>query len=166
MTISFKPGTTAPKPSPQELHSFEEYYKLRLPPSYVTMLEHGNGGVPITNCFMQGTRKRLIERMLSIVDGDPKERGIHGVYAVEVVEAQLGERLVDGEAVERVNVIPIAALFAGDMVCLDFRRGPQNPTVAVWDHESSRAFAPALETVATSFEAFLQMLQAPESGTG
>lgn len=55
------------------------------------------------------------------------------------------------------KLIPIAYLFAGDFVCLDFRTD-SSPSVVAWLHEESGDYAPATITVAQSFGEFCEKL--------
>lgn len=52
----------------------------------------------------------------------------------------------------------IGSIFAGDFVCLDFRRNKENPSVCVWSHEESGEFEPVLYKVADNFTEFLESL--------
>ncbi|MED4236703.1 hypothetical protein P4689_08980 [Priestia megaterium] len=61
-----------------------------------------------------------MERFLCVLE-DSESDHINGWYDVEVIIAQIGERLTDNEDSIGIDVIPIAALFAGDFLCLDFR---------------------------------------------
>jgi SMI1-KNR4 cell-wall len=160
--IAFRDKTTYPAPSDVRLAELEGVYRLKFPESYVAMLRIGNGGQPVRSCFEQGQRERLIERMLPIFD-DFNAEGATGAYDVEVVASQIDDRLTDDPGLVGLKVLPIAVLFGGDFVCLDFRADSDAPSVAVWDHEESRPFVPHLETIAPSFEAFASMLHHPRT---
>jgi SMI1-KNR4 cell-wall len=58
-----------------------------------------------------------------------------------------------------LDLVPIAALFAGDFLMLDYRESRQAPKVALWDHEASDDFNPQTVPVADSFERFIKMLE-------
>jgi len=77
---------------------------------------------------------------------------------MEVVLSQIDTRLTDDENLIGANVIPIAALFAGDFVCLDFRNS-ETPSVVVWFHEESDELSPVTTKVAEDFTEFLNMLK-------
>jgi SMI1-KNR4 cell-wall len=142
-----------PAPSEERIHWFEEAYRVQLPADYIEALKAGNGAVPIRKTFLHGNRERLVERLLCLLP-KPQNDQTNGWYDLSVVLTQLDARLIDNENLVGMNVIPIAVLFAGDFVCLDFRKNPQQPTIAVWDHERSDEFDPVLETVAASFAEF------------
>lgn len=72
--------------------------------------------------------------------------------------SQLEERIIADENLVGVEILPIAVLFAGDFVCLDFRDDKKNPSVCVWNHEESGEFDPVTYNVTDSFEKFLAML--------
>ena len=55
------------------------------------------------------------------------------------------------------NIIPIADLFAGDLLCLDYRES-EEPTVCVWLHEESDEWDPVTEKVANTYSEFMDML--------
>jgi hypothetical protein len=56
------------------------------------------------------------------------------------------------------EMLPIAALFAGDYICLDYRTEKDNPAVCIWSHEESEDFAPVTYPIAKDFDTFLKML--------
>jgi hypothetical protein len=155
--MDFKTGTVLSPPTDDLIRWFEATYRVKLPSDYIAALKVGNGGIPTRNEFRQGRRERLIERMLCLIQA-PQNDQIHGWYDMTVVLSQLDSRLIDDEDLVGMNVIPIAALFAGDFLCLDFRRMSDSPIIAVWDHERSRDLRPVLEPVAYSFTAFEGML--------
>ena len=82
----------------------------------------------------------------------------NGWYDISVVESQIGERLTDNESLIGVEVLPIAELFAGDYVCLDYRKSKEKPSICVWSHEESEDFAPVTYKVADTFSEFVEML--------
>jgi len=77
-----------------------------------------------------------------------------------VVASQVGLRLIDDEDIVGINVVPIAALFAGDFLCFDFRLNSIEPAVSVWNHETSDEFSPDLTEISSSFIEFLDLLSA------
>src|SRR5262245_44667449 len=145
--ITFKPGSSAHPLAAERLASFEARRQLPFPPGYVSLMRAANGGVPVQSCFKHSGRERLIERFLPLCNS-VREEPVLGQFDIDVVMGQLGERLVDNEDLDYWNVIPIAALFAGDFLCLDFRTSAEDPNVAVWDHERSEPYKTHLETVA------------------
>lgn len=62
------------------------------------------------------------------------------------------------ESLIGINVIPIAGLFGGDFLCLDYRQDINHPTVGVWDHELSDELSPHITQVADSFSDFTSSL--------
>jgi hypothetical protein len=155
--VDFQQGTLLAGPTDDLIRRFEATYRVKFPEDYVAALKRGNGAVPIRREFRQGKRERMIERMLCLIP-EPHEDRVNGWYDLTVVLSQLDARLIDDENLVGMNVVPIAVLFAGDFVCLDFRRTPGSPAVAVWDHEQSRDLHPVLELVAPSFTAFENLL--------
>lgn len=155
--MEFKAGSSLTPPSDQRIEWFEKTYRVTLPPEYVAVLKVGNGAIPETNLFDQGGRERLIERMLCLLETPRTDP--NGWADITVVMTQLDARLVDDEQLVGMNVVPVAALFGGDFLCLDFRADAESPVVAVWDHEQSEEFQPQLETVADSFRQFDGLLR-------
>jgi hypothetical protein len=155
--MDFQQGTTLAPPTDDLIQWFETTYRIRLPSDYVATLKSGNGAIPIRKEFRQGKRERMIERMLCLIP-EPQNDQVNGWYDLTSVLSQLDARLIDDPNLVGMNVIPIAVLFAGDFLCLDFRSNPESPVVAVWDHEQSRDLHPVFERVAPSFTALDNML--------
>lgn len=155
--MDFQQGTALAPPPDELIRWFETTYRVTLPADYVAALKKGNGAVPSRREFRQGRRERMIERMLCLIP-EPQNDQVNGWYDLTVVLSQLDARLIDNENLVGMNVIPIALLFAGDFVCIDFRHTVESPVVAVWDHEQSRDLHPVLEPVAPSFTAFDNLL--------
>lgn len=145
-----------PLPDDEVISSFEEYCGVELPEEYKEFLKLNNGAIPQTNTFNYGGREYLIERFLCLLEY-PESDETHGWYDLEVVLSQIDTRLTDNENLVGANIIPFAALFAGDFVCLDFRDN-KKPSISVWFHEESDDFKPVTIKVADSFAAFLKML--------
>jgi hypothetical protein len=134
--MNFMQGTPLAPPADDRIQWFETTYRVKLPDDYVAALKAGNGAIPSRKTFHQGKRERLVERMLCLLP-NPKNDQVNGWYDLTVVMSQLDARLIEDENLVGMNVIPIAVLFGGDYVCLDFRDNPHNPAVAVWDTASA-----------------------------
>ena len=146
-----------PLPDDGIISSFQEYCRVELPEEYKEFLKVNNGAIPQTRTFNQGSREYLIERFLCLLES-PESDETYGWYDLEVVLSQIDTRLTDDENLVGANVIPFAALFAGDFVCLDFRENTK-PSISVWFHEESDDFKPVTIKVAESFSEFLKMLR-------
>lgn len=155
--MEFDPASILTPPNPAHIKTLEDYYEVEFPSDYKQFVQRFNGAVPRTNKFDAAGLERIVERFLPILED--AENDPAGWAEVEVVASQLDSRLSDDENGENINLIPIAALFAGNFVVLDFRGGPADPTVGFWDHELSDDFAPAVTPVAPTFSAFLSMLR-------
>ena len=70
---------------------------------------------------------------------------------------QVEERIVSNPELVGYEIIPFAVLFAGDLLCLDYREA-ETPSVCVWFHEESEEWNPVTEKVAESFSEFMDML--------
>ncbi|PQO25998.1 SMI1/KNR4 family protein [Blastopirellula marina] len=142
-------------PSAPRISKLQDHFEIEFPDDYLTFLKENNGGVPDLNVFSMRGYDFVVERFLPILD-DPRQDNEHGWYDISVVTSQLDCRLIDDEDSTGMNVLPIAALFGGDFVCLDYRESA-SPCVSVWKHETSDEFSPDLITVANSFTSFLSM---------
>ncbi|MDM5187369.1 SMI1/KNR4 family protein [Bacillus sp. DX4.1] len=144
-------------PSDELIQSFEKYCEIKLPDDFIDFLKTYNGSIPITNVFTHKNHEFLIERFLCLLS-NPEEDTENGWYDIEVVLSQIDTRLTDDEDLTGVHVIPFAALFAGDFLCLDFRE-KEIPSVVVWYHEESEELNPETSEVANNFSSFLSMLK-------
>lgn len=153
--MKIKEGTTIVAPTEERIKKLEAYSKINYPDSFIRFLNEYNGGIPITNSFIVNNHEYVIERFLCISD-NPKVSKL-GDYDISIVLSQIDERLTANPELIGDELIPIAALLAGDFVCLDFR-DKKIPTISIWLHEESDAFAPITENIANSFEKFISML--------
>jgi hypothetical protein len=153
-----------PAPSEARIARFESENGVSLPPDYRAFLRRNNAARIATSVFSDGSRERLIVRLLGILD-DERAAGPDGWADLDVVLSQIGTRLCEGESALYPSLVPIAELFAGDFLCLDFRRTPQSPSVVIWDHERSDDFRPVTIPIAASFTAFARLLTSSESVT-
>ncbi|OSY05419.1 hypothetical protein BTJ48_03984 [Bacillus mycoides] len=80
------------------------------------------------------------------------------MFDIDVTWTQLDERLTDDGDLLGVALLPIAVLFVGDFLCLDFRESKNNPKVCVWDHENSAELEPVSYHIADTFDEFMGML--------
>lgn len=147
----------SPLPSDELLDVVEKSLRVSFPEPFREFIKKNNGVVPITNVFSHNQHQYVIERFLCLLE-DSESDELNGWYDIEVTIAQIGERLTDNEDLIGMNVVPIAVLFAGDFVCLDFRE-TEDPTVVVWYHEESGEFSPVTKTVAQNISEFFGMLK-------
>lgn len=145
-----------PLPTDKDIAKEEKYWRVKLPSSYRQFLQTYNGGVPVERSFLHKGHAYAIDRFLSVLS-DYKTNRL-GYYDIGVVLTQVGSRLTDNGDLIGAEKLPIAALFAGDLLCLDFKKHPQNPSVCIWFHEESGESDPVTEKVADSFDAFVNML--------
>lgn len=145
-----------PKPSDERIKWFEKIYRIKLPIQYKEFLQNFNGCKPINNILNINGTEYIVERFLCLLD-NPKENKAYGCYDLTSVLTQLDSRLIDDEDLVGMNVIPIATLFAGDFICLDYRTDI-DPSVVIWNHEESDEFEPITETIADDINQFFNML--------
>ena len=149
-----------PLPDEELIAKKERFWRLRFPEDYRNFLKKYSCGEPEEDAFEHEGHIYAIDRFLGLVRNYKTD--VLGCYDIGVVESQIEERLTDNRYQFGMDVIPIAALFAGNYLCLDFRGYAENPTVCIWFHEESGDFDPCLEKVADSFTEFTEMLIADE----
>lgn len=145
-----------PIPNNELLAEKEKKWRLVFPNDYKDFIMKYNGGIPEQKSFECNKHNYVVTRFLCIIK-DIKDN-INSWYDISVVESQIGERLTDNEDLIGIEILPIAELFAGDYVCLDYREDKKNPSICVWSHEESGEFAPVTYRVANTFSEFLYML--------
>jgi hypothetical protein len=156
--MRIKEGTKIlPLPNEDLFIHKEKKWRLKLPDSYKKFMESNNGGIPIEQTFACKKRTYAIERFLCMLK-TPSENTL-GIYDISVVLTQIEERLTENEDLLGAEILPIASLFAGDFVCLDFRGEKDEPSVCVWSHEESGDFTPVLYHVALNFGEFLDLIK-------
>lgn len=143
------------RPDEERLSKIEKTWGVRLPEEIRKSLMKDNGGVPDKRNFQCGKRTRMIERFLCIKEKNTEEN--YAWYDINVVLSQVEERIISDPDLVGYEIIPIAALFAGDYLCLDYRES-DTPSVCVWLHEESEEWEPVTEKIAESFSDFMDML--------
>jgi hypothetical protein len=145
-----------PLPSIGYIEKSEKYWRVRLPEDLRVFLMTYGGAKPVKRAFLVGQHEYAIERFLCRLE-KASESDL-GWYDIDVVFSAISSRLLDDGDMLGTNILPIAALFAGDFVCADFHRDKGNPTICVWNHDESDDYKPVLYPVADSFTEFLDML--------
>ncbi len=159
--MEFEANTTILPPTRMVLKEFTDEYEIRLPDDYIDFLNTGNCGVPKKQVFKHKGNEFLIERFLSITDyNESFPETSH--FDIRVVMAQIEDRLTDNEDLVGAEILPIAYLFAGDFVCLDFREDRNDPKIVLWDHNQSSPLSPYTEIISDNFTSFLNMLYEPK----
>ncbi len=151
-------GSVLPGPSKKTIKAFEDEFELVLPMDYIKFIKENNGIIPKLNKLKYGNREYLIERFLCLLTVKQANSLVEGCYDIGTVALQLEERLTANEEDTSISILPIASLFAGDFICLDFRYNLKKPTICIWYHEDSEEFSPKIQTIANSFKDFLDML--------
>ena len=146
-----------PLPSEKLIKNHERFWRRQLPESFIDFIKVNNGVEVEKATFEYNKRSYVVERFLCIledIENHPK-----GVYDIDVVFSQIGERLTDNEELIGADVLPIASTFEGDFLCLDFRTDQDNPSVCIWSHEESGELKPVTCIVADSFSEFLNTIE-------
>lgn len=147
-----------PIPTDELIQKFEKYYRIKFPEGYIGFLKQYNGAVPENGEFSFANHEYYVERFLCLLENDIRDEMEDVSWSeIRVTITELDERLIDDEDLVGMNIIPVAVLFAGDYVCLDYRDNTIEPSVCIWHHEESEEFAPATEKVANDFNSFLEM---------
>lgn len=145
-----------PVPSDSLLSKEEGFWRVELPLDYKNFIKKNNGGIPEKRSFHCEGHDYLMTRFLCILE-EPTEHNL-GIFDIDAVKTQLDERLMDDEDRLGVALLPIAVLFSGDFLCLDYRNSPSCPNVCIWDHENSDEYKPVSYPIANHFNDFLAML--------
>ena len=146
-----------PLPTDALLLEREVVWRVKLPDDYKEFIKKENGVIPSKRYFHFENNEKVIDRFLAIlaISGEKTEED----YDIGVVSTQLEGRIVFDEDNVGMQLIPIAALFGGDFVCLNYVKETENPSICIWYHEESYELEPAIELVAINFTEFLVMLQ-------
>ena len=146
-----------PLPTDALLQEREVVWRVKLPDDYKEFIKNENGLIPSKRYFHFRHNEKVIDRFLAIlaVSGEKADEA----YDIGVVSTQLEGRIVFDEDSVVMQLIPIAALFGGDFICLNYIENPENPSICIWYHEESYELEPAIEFVANNFTEFLAMLQ-------
>ncbi|MEM5314782.1 SMI1/KNR4 family protein [Paraburkholderia sp. JHI869] len=156
--MKIESGSFLGRPPTAAISSVERAYRISFPKDYLRFLDTYNGAVPVDLCVEIDGHERLIVFFLSILDRRV-DVGEAWVTDISTTLAQIGARLVEDSDKDKVGLklIPFAALFGGDYLCLDFRNNYAKPSVAYWDHAST-VFQPITSHVALSFGEFCKGL--------
>jgi SMI1-KNR4 cell-wall len=149
-----------PLPSDELFERKEKNWRLKLPEDFKSFLKENNGGKPVIDTFSckENGHEYAIDRFLCILENPKNNENDLGVYDIDVTLTQLEDRLTDNEDLIGAEILPIAVLFAGDFVCLDFREDNTHPCVCVWSHEESGELEPVTYMTASSFGEFISLL--------
>ncbi|QBO35725.1 SMI1/KNR4 family protein [Periweissella cryptocerci] len=142
-----------PLPSQDLITKEEGCWSVVLPDDYKKFITAYNGVTPISNEFTVNAREYLIEKFLPILE-TPEDNEL-GEYDIDVVLTELDERLISDEDLVGVELLPIAALFSGDFLVLDYSSRKQNPSLAIWLHDESSEWEPVK---IPAFETFSELL--------
>lgn len=145
-----------PLPDDTLIAEKEKKWRIKLPDSYKQFIKKYNGATTIKDSFLCNNHSYAIDRFLCIlkVTGERDDE----FYDIGVVRTQLEERIVSDEDLVGTELLPIAVLFAGDFICLDYRNNDNEPFVCVWNHEESSDLDPVTYFTSESFEEFLTIL--------
>lgn len=145
-----------PKPNEQMIQKEEEMWRIKLPLDYRQFLMDFNGGVPLKREFSFSNHIYMIISFLCILENT--EYSKFAFYDIDVVLSQIEDRLTSDENLIGCELLPIAELFSGDYLCLDYKGNKDNPSICIWNHEESEELAPITYKVANTFSEFIQML--------
>ena len=146
-----------PLPTDALLLEREVVWRVKMPDDYKEFIKKENGVIPSKRYFHFENNEKVIDRFLAIlaISGEKTEED----YDIGVVSTQLEGRIVFDEDNVGMQLIPIAALYGGDFLCLNYVEDSENPNISIWYHEESYELEPAIEFLANNFTEFLAMLQ-------
>ena len=146
-----------PLPTDALLLEREVVWRVKLTDDYKEFIKKENGVIPSKRYFHFEHNEKVIDRFLAIlaISGEKTEED----YDIGVVSTQLEGRIVFDEDNVGMQLIPIAALYGGDFLCLNYVEDSENPNISIWYHEESYELEPAIEFLANNFTEFLAMLQ-------
>jgi hypothetical protein len=145
-----------PLPDDATIEKNEAWWRVELPVDYREFVKNFGGCIPHDKAFTAKNHEYAVDRFLCILN-DARSNDL-GWYDISVVFGQVEDRLLDDNIEYGTDVLPIAALFAGDLLCLNYKDNNDDPTVCVWDYDASDEGEPVLYPVADSFTEFLNML--------
>ncbi|MBA3926055.1 SMI1/KNR4 family protein [Listeria rustica] len=152
-----KGSVVLPLPTEDIVSNEENMWGIKLPIKYKALLIENNGGIPIEKSFVANNHSYAIDRFLCVLE-DTEGNNL-GEYDIDVTLTRIEERLTDNEDLVGVDLLPIAILFAGDYLCLDYRESVDAPKLCVWNHEESGELDPVVYFVANSFEELINRLE-------
>ncbi len=146
-----------PLPDDSYIQHVEQNLRVKFPEDYKEFLKH-YGGCEIEGYgpFLADGHQWAIDRFLCLL----KNSLDHplGEYDIEATWSMIDGRLGEDPDALGAEMVPITVLFAGDMVCLDYRHTKTNPPVVIWLHEQSEYLSPVTRPVANSFTEFLDLI--------
>ena len=152
-----------PLPADDRITRTEQGLQVVFPEDYKEFLKAYSGGDPNYATFLAAGHEWCIDCFLCLLPKGVENPSF--CYDIDVVWGQIDDRLGEDPGGTGAEMVPIAVLFAGDMVCLDYREDPRNPKVVVWLHEESEFLKPSTRFVANTFTEFLDLVQPnPELG--
>ena len=149
-----------PLPTDALIAKTEESLGVSFPEDVKAFLKEFNGANLRYATFFAAGHEWCIDRFLNLLP--------HGsdttlaVYGIETTWSQLDERMAEDPEGIGAELVPLVVLFAGDFVCLDYRKTKENPPVVVWLHEESRLLKPSTRPVAETFTEFMGMIHPDE----
>lgn len=146
-----------PLPDSNLMMRVEDDFEIKFPKEFIDFISKNNGSIPITRFFKYKSNRYVVDRFLCMLDNPGKHE--KGVYDIKVVFSQLDERLLSDGDITGAELVPFAALFAGDFVCLDYRENKNDPVICIWYNEESDEYVPVTEKIANNITNFLDMLE-------
>ncbi len=146
-----------PQPTLDLLSEEEDFWNVKLPNDYKKFLINYNGGIPEQNSFIVHSRTYAIDRFLCVLE--ESDENVESIYDIDVILTRIEERLTANEDLVGVELLPIAILFNGDYVCLEYKNVNKEPRVCIWNHEESGELNPVTYHVANNFNEWINSLR-------
>ena len=158
-TFIQKDSIVQPLPSADFLSKLENYWCVTLPKDYRDFIMQYNGAILREDIAYHYE----ISRFLCVLENYQDHPC--GCFDIDVIDAQIGERLCDDPNARGTSLLPIALLFYGNFLCLDFRKDKANPSVCIWVNEESGEFSASTYKLANNFTEFLGILTYPKNNS-
>jgi hypothetical protein len=144
--------------SAARIAEFEAEHHVVLPADYRRFLQTTNGGFPADPGVVFGRRRRSLDYFFPLLDGPESDWNEMDIEAVLVMQ----EGLVYTGKEYGIDLVPVAYLSGGDLICLDCAKSP--PEVVEFFHEHKPNEKPSFKRISKGFTHFLKSLKADEDG--
>ncbi len=127
-----------------DVKKVEQILGETFPKDFVQCVLKNNGAYPELPNFIVNGQLEMLNNLLSLNLSD--EGNILRMF--ELIQDRLPNK-----------VIPFGRDAGGNMICFDYRKDKNNPTVVFWNHEvASQDVEKSIKFISNTFEEFLSML--------
>ena len=152
----FQRETILPPPAEKRIQTLQNSFQISFPSSYLRFIDRYNG-VNLTNGVVRTSLGEFVLEFFLPIVNDIKYDA-RGSEDLAVVAAQLDWGLVGDENAIGLELVPIAAMYAGNYLVLDYRIPGNEPRISYWNHELSSEFSPHAVPIFSSFQELWAMI--------